>query len=257
MRGARRRTGIRSGRGLGRELPRCDRAPRRRADARRTSRTRFARVRADVARLQRAGRRGEARGHAGLRAARRRRGRGARTRRRPASRRALDGRDGRSGDGGRWRRLPTAGSRCIAPLGLWLDEHPDHRHLLAAAVRVPAAAVPRRGRGHGVDGRAGSTSTTPRRSRRSSSRTAAGSAPPARCCSRSPTGKLASACTASPTRPCSCGATTTGTCLAPYADAWQRAVEGADLEIIPDAGHMAPYERPADVAGVIARFFGV
>ena len=42
-----------------------------------------------------------------------------------------------------------------------------------------------------------------------------------------------------------------------YADAWQRAVEGADLEIIPDAGHMAPYERPADVAGVIARFFGV
>jgi pimeloyl-ACP methyl ester carboxylesterase len=42
-----------------------------------------------------------------------------------------------------------------------------------------------------------------------------------------------------------------------YADAWQRAVEGADLEIISDAGHMAPYERPADVAGVIARFFRV
>jgi len=43
----------------------------------------------------------------------------------------------------------------------------------------------------------------------------------------------------------------------PYAEAWRAAIDGAELEIIPDAGHMAPYEQPGDVAGVIARFFGV
>jgi pimeloyl-ACP methyl ester carboxylesterase len=43
----------------------------------------------------------------------------------------------------------------------------------------------------------------------------------------------------------------------PYAEAWHAAIDGAELEIIPDAGHMAPYEQPGDVAGVIARFFGV
>ncbi len=42
-----------------------------------------------------------------------------------------------------------------------------------------------------------------------------------------------------------------------YADAWQAAIEGTILEVIPDAGHMAPYEQPDDVAAVIARFFGV
>ncbi len=42
-----------------------------------------------------------------------------------------------------------------------------------------------------------------------------------------------------------------------YADAWQGAIEGASLEVIPGAGHMSPYEQPADVAAVIGRFFGV
>ncbi len=42
-----------------------------------------------------------------------------------------------------------------------------------------------------------------------------------------------------------------------YADAWQAAIEGTSLEVIRDAGHMAPYEQPDDVAAVIARFFGV
>ena len=42
-----------------------------------------------------------------------------------------------------------------------------------------------------------------------------------------------------------------------YTDAWRAAIEGAEVEIIPEAGHMAPYEQPGDVAGVIARFFGV
>ncbi len=39
-----------------------------------------------------------------------------------------------------------------------------------------------------------------------------------------------------------------------YADAWQRAIHGAELEIIPEAGHMAPYERPASVADAIGQF---
>ena len=43
----------------------------------------------------------------------------------------------------------------------------------------------------------------------------------------------------------------------PYAEAWRAAIDGAELEIIPEAGHMVPYEQPGDVAGVIARFFGV
>jgi pimeloyl-ACP methyl ester carboxylesterase len=39
-----------------------------------------------------------------------------------------------------------------------------------------------------------------------------------------------------------------------YADAWKTAIDGAELEIIPDAGHMAPYERPSEVAAAIEQF---
>ena len=40
----------------------------------------------------------------------------------------------------------------------------------------------------------------------------------------------------------------------PYADAWLTAIEGSSLEVITDAGHMAPYERPAEVALAIEQF---
>jgi len=39
-----------------------------------------------------------------------------------------------------------------------------------------------------------------------------------------------------------------------YAAAWSSAIAGAQLETIADAGHMAPYEKPAEVAQAIARF---
>ena len=43
----------------------------------------------------------------------------------------------------------------------------------------------------------------------------------------------------------------------PYIEAWQSAIASSELEIIPEAGHMAPYEQPVAVADVIARFFGM
>jgi pimeloyl-ACP methyl ester carboxylesterase len=39
-----------------------------------------------------------------------------------------------------------------------------------------------------------------------------------------------------------------------YAAEWQRLVEGSRLEVVADAGHMAPYERPGEVASVVAQF---
>ncbi|HKV05356.1 MAG TPA: alpha/beta fold hydrolase [Candidatus Acidoferrales bacterium] len=38
-----------------------------------------------------------------------------------------------------------------------------------------------------------------------------------------------------------------------YAQAFQRAIAGADLVLIPEAGHLVPFEKPKDVAGAIAR----
>ncbi len=40
----------------------------------------------------------------------------------------------------------------------------------------------------------------------------------------------------------------------PYPDAWASAILGATLVRIADAGHMAPYEKPAEVAKEIAEF---
>jgi pimeloyl-ACP methyl ester carboxylesterase len=39
-----------------------------------------------------------------------------------------------------------------------------------------------------------------------------------------------------------------------YAAEWQRHIPDSQLEVIADAGHMAPYERPAELASVIAEF---
>lgn len=39
-----------------------------------------------------------------------------------------------------------------------------------------------------------------------------------------------------------------------YAAEWQRLITGARLELTAEAGHMAPYERPAEVASAIAQF---
>ena len=44
---------------------------------------------------------------------------------------------------------------------------------------------------------------------------------------------------------------------APYADAWRAAIDGAQLEVIADAGHMVPYERPSEVAVAIEQFLVV
>ena len=80
----------------------------------------------------------------------------------------------------------TARSCLIDPLGLWLDDAPDHRHLLAAALRVPAAAVPRCSRGHRAAGRGGVDFDDTAAIQRFLIGNTAGSAPPARSCSRSP-----------------------------------------------------------------------
>jgi pimeloyl-ACP methyl ester carboxylesterase len=39
-----------------------------------------------------------------------------------------------------------------------------------------------------------------------------------------------------------------------YAAEWQRLITGARLEVTADAGHMVPYERPAEIASVVAQF---
>ena len=145
----------------------------------------------------------------------------------------------------------------IAPLGLWLDDHPitDIYSLLpfefppllfhdAAAGTALMAGGARLQRHRGDQ-------DVPHRA------TTVGSAPPARCCSRSPIATVAKRLYR----------ITNPTLLVwgdddryvppPYAEAWRAAIDGAQLEIIPEAGHMVPYEQPGDVAGVIARFFGV
>jgi pimeloyl-ACP methyl ester carboxylesterase len=39
-----------------------------------------------------------------------------------------------------------------------------------------------------------------------------------------------------------------------YADRWAALVDGATVEVIPDAAHMLPYEQPAALSGAAARF---
>ena len=84
------------------------------------------------------------------------------------------------------------------------------------------------------------------------SRTTAGSAPRARCCSRSPIASVAKRLYRITNPTLLVWGTTTDIVPPPYAEAWRAAIDGAELEIIPEAGHMVPYEQPGDVAGVIA-----
>jgi pimeloyl-ACP methyl ester carboxylesterase len=45
--------------------------------------------------------------------------------------------------------------------------------------------------------------------------------------------------------------------LAPaYAEAWRQAIAGAEVDIVPEAGHMVGMERPDVVAARIERFLG-
>jgi pimeloyl-ACP methyl ester carboxylesterase len=39
-----------------------------------------------------------------------------------------------------------------------------------------------------------------------------------------------------------------------YADAWRRLIDGATVEVVPDAGHMVTVERPVEIAALIAGF---
>ncbi len=39
-----------------------------------------------------------------------------------------------------------------------------------------------------------------------------------------------------------------------YAERWRRLIPGATVEIVPDAGHMLPYEHPAAFVGAVSRF---
>jgi pimeloyl-ACP methyl ester carboxylesterase len=41
-----------------------------------------------------------------------------------------------------------------------------------------------------------------------------------------------------------------------YAQRWGRLIPGATVEIVPDAGHMLPYEEPAAFVGAVSRFLG-
>jgi pimeloyl-ACP methyl ester carboxylesterase len=41
-----------------------------------------------------------------------------------------------------------------------------------------------------------------------------------------------------------------------YAERWGRLISGATVEIVPDAGHMLPYEQPAAFVGSVSRFLG-
>jgi pimeloyl-ACP methyl ester carboxylesterase len=133
---------------------------------------------------------------------------------------------------------------------------PHHRHLLAASLRVPAAAVPRRRRGHRAHGRGLDFNDTEAiKTFLIANNRRLGTA--GKVLFPIPDRKVAKRLYR----------ITNPTLLVwgdddryvpqPYAEAWRAAIDGAELEIIPDAGHMAPYEQPGDVAGVIARFFGV
>ena len=138
-------------------------------------------------------RRGAPRGHARLHAARL--GRGRRPRARPSpSHRPLDGRDDRRRDG---RRLPVRPEALVlvAPNGLVGRRRPGRRPVQPAAVPVRRVALRRPGGRRGAAHRRAWTSTTWRPSPISSSATPAGSAPPARSCSRSPTAACRSAST--------------------------------------------------------------
>jgi pimeloyl-ACP methyl ester carboxylesterase len=41
-----------------------------------------------------------------------------------------------------------------------------------------------------------------------------------------------------------------------YAERWGRLIPGATVELVPDAGHMLPYEQPAAFVGAVSRFLG-
>jgi pimeloyl-ACP methyl ester carboxylesterase len=41
-----------------------------------------------------------------------------------------------------------------------------------------------------------------------------------------------------------------------YAERWARLIPGATVEMIPDAGHMLPYEQPQAVVAALSRFLG-
>jgi len=41
-----------------------------------------------------------------------------------------------------------------------------------------------------------------------------------------------------------------------YAERWGRLIPGATVEIVPDGGHMLPYEQPAAFVGAVSRFLG-
>ena len=183
------------------------RAPRGGAAAR-GARGALPRVRAGVAGLRRRRRRGEARGHARLRAARLGRGRGARPRAQAEPGRALDGRHDRGRDGvPRDRRAREAG----AP-GAGRDlarRAPDPGPLLDAAVRARRGAVRRSQERREVPHRRDRLHQPGRAARSSWSATRAGSAPRARSCSRSRTAGSRSGCTACRRRRSWSGATRT------------------------------------------------
>jgi len=41
-----------------------------------------------------------------------------------------------------------------------------------------------------------------------------------------------------------------------YAERWARLIPGAQVQIIPDAGHMLPYEQPEIFVDALSRFLG-
>jgi pimeloyl-ACP methyl ester carboxylesterase len=42
----------------------------------------------------------------------------------------------------------------------------------------------------------------------------------------------------------------------PYARRWGRLIPGATVEMVPDAGHMLPYEQPEAFVAAVCRFLG-
>jgi len=41
-----------------------------------------------------------------------------------------------------------------------------------------------------------------------------------------------------------------------YAQRWARLISGAQVQMIPDAGHMLPYEQPQALVDALTRFLG-
>ena len=212
-------------------------------------------VRADLAGLRRAGRRGDARGHARLHPARL--GHRRRARPRPAApRRSLDGRDDRGRDGGRRADAlrQARADRAARPVA---RRAPDHRHLLAASRsssrRCCSTMQPRAPRSWPAaldfnDTEAIKTFFIANDRRLGTAGKMLFPIPDRKVAKR-------------------LYRITNPTLLVwgdddryvpqPYAEAWRAAIDGAELEIIPEAGHMVPYEQPGDVAGVIAILRGV